>query len=649
MENKKIVLFLIIFLLILFSNTVSASEKEILKNPANVDELYVKITLYGKVIFDGHGKKIVINLSIPYEDESQTLEMNVKKVVEKNGNVFGVIETENPNNEFEYFLEGFVRVRARHLYFLPSQYTIPEEVKIYMQPTNNIQSNNPRIRSLAEEITKDAKNDFEKVVKLATWVHEHLTYDLSYTGKNLDALSVLEQKRGVCAEYTTLFIALVRSIGIPAKFVSGFSFGERGWERHAYAEVYLGKWVPVDPLWLEIGFLDATHIKFGESFDNYIKNNVEVTGFDINHIEWVEDKVNISIISYEMLEKVDYNLTISSDEFRRDYEGLVMLYIMPKEFIVGKIILEPCSGEYKIVDVEEKEKKVILIPNLKQQIYWKIKINEDLPKNYIFTCPLTLNSRSLALKYVNATVNTALPPKKYKKLNAYLVYSSVELGNEQRVYIKIENVDRPIKIGIVSEDKSEEWEIEKDFQTYFSLPPKTQGEKEIVVYTSEGEVIILKYNVTSNLSIEIENFTAPEYMKIGETKNISASIVNKGLGEENVRVNLNVDGVENIANLLLKDKYLISLPINFSTSGTKTIMLSVYSSRINISQTKIIEVFEEPLVKYETSYENGKAKLKVNVTKSKIKDVVIKIENVELKEDEIFGEKSFVFDLPEGG
>lgn len=652
MKNPRYLLFPLLCCAVLFliPSDVGAEgiEDNVLRNPAGVGELIVNITQYGVIASDGTPTKIAINFSIPQDDDRQDVQMDVARTKDELGTAIGVIEQGNPGNRFSYTVYGIVKSRANHLTSLPPSYTIPNEAKIYMQPTDNIQSSAAAIRSLAEEVAKDSRDDFERVAKLAMWVHDHLNYDLSYTGKNLDALAVLEQRRGVCAEYTTLFIALARSIGIPAKFVSGYSYGERGWERHAYAEVYLGKWVPVDPLWLEIGYLDATHLKFGDHLDNSVKNNVEVTGFNVNSIEWLEDEVSLASLSFSPIEKADYELAISSEEFRKNDEGIVTLSITPSEFIVGQLVLEPCSGDYKVLDVYDKEKKVILRPGVKEQVYWKIKINADLPSNLLFTCPLTLNSRSLALKTIDASVNTRYGQRTGSKLAASLSSSVVELGGEQKVYIALSNLLDQVKLGVIAGDTKEEWDVSGDFQTLFSFKPKDLGENEIVVYTSGGEVVTLAYTVTSHLSVAIENFTAPAYMKAGETENISAYVVNKGAAEESVHLNLNVDGVDNFASFMLKNKYAVSLPVAFSASGFRTIRLDVTAPGLNLTETRMTEVYEEPVVYYETDYADGKAILEIDVKKSRIKNVTIKIGGSEAKADEVFGEKTFAFALAPG-
>ncbi len=625
-------------------------EDNVLRNPAGVNELMLSILQEGTVSINGNPTRFEISLEIPQDDERQDVSINVEKVKDEFGTETGFIEKDNPGNAFSYSIPSTVKSRANHLVYLPGSYAIPDDVEIYLQPTERIQSSDAGIRSLAQEITQDSKDDFEKVAKLAIWVHDHLNYDLAYAGKRLDALSILEGRKGVCAEYTTLFIAFARSIGIPAKFVSGYSYGERGWESHAYAEAYLGKWVPVDPLWLEIGYIDAAHIKFGENTDNRFGNSVVAYGYGMTEKpRFTVDKINISTLSFSDVEKeADYNLTISSGGFRKGDAGIVALTLVPGEFIVGRLVLEPCSGDYAVVEVEDKEKKVILRPGEKEQIYWEIKINPDLPKNLLFTCPLTLNSRSLTFKTVDATVNTQYSARSGQKLSARLYSDVVMLGNEQKVYISVAGAGGQAKLGILAGDLKEEFDASGDFQTVFSFVPGATGVNDVVVYTSEGEVLTLPFTVKSDLRIFMENVTAPAYLKAGERKNVSAYIVNKGAAEESVHFNLNVDGTDNLANFMLKNRYFVSLPVSFASAGSKAVRFEIAAAGLNLSETRVIEVYDEPLIYYDTDYAEGEAKLTLYVKKSAIKNVTITIGDAKQAFDEVFGKKEVGFALAPG-
>jgi transglutaminase-like putative cysteine protease len=76
-------------------------------------------------------------------------------------------------------------------------------------------------------------------------------YEIREVGAPFPPEQTLTQQRGSCRDYTTLFIAACRSLGIAARFVSGYLFGNPQQEHqlHAWAEVYLpgAGWRGFDP------------------------------------------------------------------------------------------------------------------------------------------------------------------------------------------------------------------------------------------------------------------------------------------------------------------------------------------------------------------------------------------------------------------
>ena len=74
------------------------------------------------------------------------------------------------------------------------------------------------------------------------------------------ALAVFEGRRGDCTEHTTLFVALARAAGVPARPVAGLLLVDGRLYYHDWAEVYLNGWVAVDPT-LDQMPADAGHLR----------------------------------------------------------------------------------------------------------------------------------------------------------------------------------------------------------------------------------------------------------------------------------------------------------------------------------------------------------------------------------------------------
>ncbi len=112
---------------------------------------------------------------------------------------------------------------------------------------------NPRFTSLATKATKKASDDYTRGKTLYQHVLERMRYDKSGKGWGRgDALYACDARTGNCTDFHAYFIALCRSINIPARFAIGFTIPadrDKGVipGYHCWAEFHAnGKWVPVD-------------------------------------------------------------------------------------------------------------------------------------------------------------------------------------------------------------------------------------------------------------------------------------------------------------------------------------------------------------------------------------------------------------------
>lgn len=93
-------------------------------------------------------------------------------------------------------------------------------------------------------------------------IHADFAYDDASTEVNTPALDALAQRRGVCQDFAHIMVACCRSLGLPARYVSGYllTHPPEGQPRlvgadasHAWASVWLpddagrGHWVEFDP------------------------------------------------------------------------------------------------------------------------------------------------------------------------------------------------------------------------------------------------------------------------------------------------------------------------------------------------------------------------------------------------------------------
>jgi transglutaminase-like putative cysteine protease len=107
------------------------------------------------------------------------------------------------------------------------------------------------------------------LVRLAEYISTEFVYEHRETGAAYSPEEILKFRVGSCRDYSRLYISTCRSLGIAARFVSGYLFGNllQDHELHAWAEVYLpgAGWRGFDPT---IGStISANHVSVAASAD----------------------------------------------------------------------------------------------------------------------------------------------------------------------------------------------------------------------------------------------------------------------------------------------------------------------------------------------------------------------------------------------
>ena len=80
---------------------------------------------------------------------------------------------------------------------------------------------NRELGAVARELRK-GRRPAEAVLAVSEWVHDKLTYQRGTTGVHSSAVDAWHAREGVCQDYAHLTLALLRSIGIPGRYVSGY-------------------------------------------------------------------------------------------------------------------------------------------------------------------------------------------------------------------------------------------------------------------------------------------------------------------------------------------------------------------------------------------------------------------------------------------
>ena len=120
------------------------------------------------------------------------------------------------------------------------------------------------VADAARQASVGATTLLETVASVVQWIYANVRYERGHTSVNTTAADVLGSMRGVCQDEAHLCLAMLRSLGIPARYVSGLLTRQPG-ETHAWIEFLhprLG-WLPADPTRGVVIDFGTDYLKFG--------------------------------------------------------------------------------------------------------------------------------------------------------------------------------------------------------------------------------------------------------------------------------------------------------------------------------------------------------------------------------------------------
>jgi transglutaminase-like putative cysteine protease len=159
-------------------------------------------------------------------------------------NVRAEIELESEEfNSFDFVLFPFDTQR------IPFRY--PAQEQDLLNPYMERVGVSERVESWARQLAAQAGWQTTGFLIALNEAIRQFTYEVREMGAPYPPEQTLTLMCGSCRDYTTLFMAACRSVGIAARFVSGYLFGNPQQEHqlHAWAEVYLpgAGWRGFDP------------------------------------------------------------------------------------------------------------------------------------------------------------------------------------------------------------------------------------------------------------------------------------------------------------------------------------------------------------------------------------------------------------------
>lgn len=257
------------------------------------------------------GHELRLWIPLPYEDSSQSIsdlhvEAPVQHQIERDSEyrdryAYFVLGAEQLKNPFDVELT-FHAKRLEHRVSLqpaadPSSESASMQLAHFLQPDRLVPIDG-QIAELSRQQTAGATDPLEKARKIYDYVIATMHYDHDGSGWGRgDAVWACNAKHGNCTDFHSLFIAMARASGIPARFEIGFPLPAKAHEGaisgyHCWAEFYTDRigWIPIDAseAWKDpakrdyfFGATDANRVMFSLGRD--IRLNPPQAGDPLNY------------------------------------------------------------------------------------------------------------------------------------------------------------------------------------------------------------------------------------------------------------------------------------------------------------------------------------------------------------------------------
>lgn len=147
--------------------------------------------------------------------------------------------------------------RLKPRYTLPTGERWRRAFERNLREETRIEVGDTAIVALARRLAGDTPDPARVIAAIHVWVADSVRREANLPPAS--AAGTLQRRSGDAPEFARLFVALARAAGIPAQTAAGVLYTGERFHYHAWAEVYVGGWVPVDPMLRQFP-ADAAHL-----------------------------------------------------------------------------------------------------------------------------------------------------------------------------------------------------------------------------------------------------------------------------------------------------------------------------------------------------------------------------------------------------
>lgn len=310
---------------------------------------------------------------------------------------------------------------------------IPADIKYYLEATEQIQSNDQRIKNKADELIQGVTTEFDAVQRIITWVVDHVRYVTPPA--QYDALYSFESGKGNCQNFSHLTAALMRAIGIPVRIVNGVTLNKSfditqqrgvltvkmGQGRHSWIEVWfpdLG-WVPLDAQQTSM-FVANRFIRIEVGIDN---NETINDG----RLRWTQTRGTTGKVkSYETID-ADFEADSVQVAGNREKYG-------PKNLLISPLV----KADFRKTEYTEPPPPPVISDADRAKLRYIVPFrfgNLEFPENIDFAFP--------------PTPTIAIGDKNFEKTRDFYVETAEYVTTKLTQYAQVFVLDKPVKLSKV--------------------------------------------------------------------------------------------------------------------------------------------------------------------------------------------------------
>jgi hypothetical protein len=252
--------------------------------------------------------------------------------------------------------------------FAPEVVSYPQSLQQhYLQ----LPQQSERIAALAREITHVKRTSYEKIITIQDYLRRNFRYSLD--APLADQSHPLEEflfirKTGYCEHYATAMVIMLRTIGIPARLVTGFLTTEwneygnyyliRQQDAHAWVEAHLphSGWILADPTpatlenfassasaWQALGrFMDSLRLRWSRFFVQYsaddqlaVVRELKAGSASVRNLAWDSLTMVIGPL-VAMIEQIAHYVASGNLPLLGKFLGLILIGIGALTWLVWK-------------------------------------------------------------------------------------------------------------------------------------------------------------------------------------------------------------------------------------------------------------------------------------------------------------------------